>query len=85
MQRVPYRNRDIAIFFICRTAPKNVRLDDYYPFFQPFWGRDLGDLESVEVIAACLHNARTHAIENLRLGMAPPILSSTSEPSRTAP
>lgn len=66
LQRVPYCGQDLAIFSIYRTRPKNFRREDFPGY--PFWNRDLGDFENFEVIGNVLHNGRTHAIENLRLG-----------------
>lgn len=68
LQRVPYKNENLAVFQICRSRPKHGKWWPPYPIY-PYWSVDLGDADNVEHLGLLLHAARTTAVVNLQLGL----------------
>ncbi|MDE6481076.1 MAG: hypothetical protein K2L45_12505 [Muribaculaceae bacterium] len=65
-QRIPYKERNIAVFHIHTTIPKKGKWWEEYPYCI-FWRPDLGSYDNLEFISSYLHNATTVAAENLQL------------------
>lgn len=66
LQRIPYKDRKIAVFHICATRPKRGKWWNEYPR-HTFWNLDLGNTDNIDHIASFLHSARTVAVANLQL------------------
>ena len=66
LQRIPYNERNIAVFHICTSIPKKGKWWEEYPYCI-FWRTDFGNTDNFEAISSYLHSARTVAAENLQL------------------
>ena len=66
LQRIPYKDTNIAVFHICSTRPKKGKWWEDYPR-GVFWNVDLGNTDNIELISAYLNSARTVAVSNLQI------------------
>lgn len=64
LQRIPYREMNIAVFHICASRPKRGAWWEEYPG-GVFWNIDLGNTDNIEHISSYLNSARTVAVSNL--------------------
>ena len=66
LQRIPYKDKNIAVFHICSSMPKKGKWWEEYPR-GIFWRVDLGNTDNIEHIASYLNSARTVAVSNLQI------------------
>lgn len=66
MQRIPYNDRQIAVFQIWASIPKRGKWWEEYPR-GTFMNVDFGNTDNIEIISNLLHSSRNLAIENLKL------------------
>lgn len=66
LQRLPGRDKNIAIFQICVTNARKGRWWEDYPA-GTLWNVDLGDTDNIDQVASFIHSSRNVAVENLRL------------------
>ncbi len=68
LQRIPFRDCNIAVFQIWATGAKGSGHPGDYPP-GTFWNIDLGDTDNIEIVSAALQASRNLAVENLKISL----------------